>query len=262
MLLLLLLGIFYAFRNNDCLAGFFWGFSVALKIVPALLPIWLFLRGKRKMAAIAFLTLVVCIFLSLSRRGIEQGMKDYREFYQKVVLPTQTELYHPGIFNFSLSGALVRVLHSPENISDLTPAVNILNLSSNGVTTTIKLVRYGFLILLILMAWLRRRYQIIYHEFAIMILLILILSPQTYTTHFVWLLPVYVSILQVNCFRRPSFLKWVAYGVPLILLIAQPYFITMRVWRLLASYQFWTICIIGLLIIAMIKFIFCQKPDI
>jgi hypothetical protein len=242
----MLLGIYYAFEKTDWKAGLFFGLSVSIKIVPVILPVWLLLRGRWRVAMSTLITIIILIIATLYFRGLEIGFNDYLDFFKTVILPSQTELYRADIFNFSASSALMRSFNNSSTIHNLFNSMNIMNHYADFVIKSFMIFKCGMIILLLLIVILMKSREITYNEFAIPILFILFMSPQTATSHLVWLFPVYLFIIHTSYFVKNIIIEWLPIIVIFGLFVAQPYFISMNVWRLLAYYNFWTISIFAL----------------
>jgi alpha-1,2-mannosyltransferase len=201
LLCLLAATLLAARRGNDLAAGTWIGIAAAIKLTPALFALYFWWRGRRKIALAAAAVFGATQIVSIAALGWEP----HRIFYFDVVPSMAGGTAY--FLNQSLAGFFARLLTAGDvRQVELAASPIVRGLATAG----------GLALLAASAAALRRRPVSPAHEetqFGVVVLLTLILSPISWSHHYVLvLLPLFA--LSAGLLRRP------AYGPALLLALA------------------------------------------
>jgi hypothetical protein len=87
-------------------------------------------------------------------------------------------------------------------------------------------------------------------DLSLILVTVLLFSPETAESHLVWLLPVLVTTWMPVFQKRAAARAMPLTAVSAVLLLAQMYFVGVTTWRSLADARVWTICLATLLVFA------------
>lgn len=168
ILLLLTLFIFY-FKKNEILSGVFLFASLALKIFPIFIPIYLLLTKKWKMLTIAAILTIVLFIVTYIIVGWE--MISYFLFK---IFPTLITSWKGDYYNQSLSGVLIRTGFDLNSLG----IIRLIISSSLAVAT--------FTIILMNKT---KRIEIVNLKLGAILVLNVLVNNFSWQHHFVWLIP-------------------------------------------------------------------------
>ncbi len=231
-ILFLILASFASLANGRRVAAGGWiALASLIKVVPAALVVWYLLRRQTRAAFVALSVIAVVSIGAIGIRGSERGRADYREFVNDIVVPSQSASYRDSQFNYSIDG----------------PVWHLAKSKATAVLLALKKVVAGGLLAL---AWRLRGQPVVLEEVSLLLVVVLLFSPETAESHLVWLLPVLVTVW-MRVFQGKGGSRAVPLiAVSLMLLLVQMSIVGVKAWGLLADARLWTICLGVLLLLA------------
>lgn len=102
LLFFIMAGYYFYLQKRHCLAGFFWGIIIALKLFPGLLIFYALLQRRYKVVMAILVTIAVAMLIPL----LAYGNNLYTNYYGLTLDP----IHHSGNWNASFYGFLFRLL--------------------------------------------------------------------------------------------------------------------------------------------------------
>lgn len=201
ILVLILLGIHAYLREKDLWAAVYFVVATAIKITPIFFIVWLFIRGRRRVALVVLPLALACVLVPLLVRGPATGSAEIVEYYHVFLEGHQhgkVSTYTSGQNLAALVNRMTRPTENAEHVSYmyLPASERTAQLAYKALWTTVLLVFFTKLVLLR-----TRRAPLSAFEFSMIFLTGLLLSPITFTAHLVSLLFVFYTFLSVRLTR-------------------------------------------------------------
>lgn len=207
-------------RGSEMTAGILVGIAAAIKLTPALVAVWLLFRGYRRAAFAAGVAFAASTILA----AVVAGPAATAAFFMRIAPMMSGGT--PYFLNQSLGGFFTRLLEAGD-VRQVAISTALLPRLAAGVTGLAMLAFTARVFLKARQASGVRRPTGLWFdlEFSAILLLTLILSPISWSHHFVFaLVPIWTIVAVLSRSDRPALLSSSIVGLAFLLIARKPHF--------------------------------------